>query len=75
MQAPSQPRPSVLHALSVKIEPSSVGTRACAPAFIRPSAVTNRNSPNTKYTRRIAWGTRLTSVTAMSSSGSSTPAM
>ena len=33
MQAPSQPRPSVLHALSVKIEPSSVGTSACAPGL------------------------------------------
>ena len=48
MHAPSQPSPSVLQALSVKIDPSRVGTSSAAPAFIRPRAMTNRPRPRRK---------------------------
>ena len=48
MPAVSQPRPSVLHGLSVKIEPSSDGTSSAAPAFISPRAVTNSPNPTTR---------------------------
>ena len=54
--APSQPRPSVLHALSVKIEPSRVSLSSLAPAFISPSAVTNRNSPTRRKKSRTGHG-------------------
>ena len=48
MPAVSHPRPSVLHGLSVKIEPSSDGTSSAAPAFISPRAVTNSPNPTTR---------------------------
>jgi hypothetical protein len=47
-QAPSHPRPRVLQALSVKIEPSSEGISSAAPAFISPRAVTNRARPRSR---------------------------
>ena len=47
MQAPSQPRPRVLQALSVKMEPEREGMRAAAPPFMIPSAITNRPKPRT----------------------------
>ena len=76
MQAPSQPRPRVLQALSVKIEPSRVSLSSLAPAFMRPRAVTNRNSPTTRKNSRTDQGrsTASTGLTTMSSGGSSRPA-
>jgi hypothetical protein len=47
-QAPNHPSPRVLQALSVKTEPSSEGMSSAAPAFIRPSAVTNSARPSTR---------------------------
>ena len=50
MQAPSQPTPRALHALSVKIDPSSVGMSDVAPCFIRPRAVTKAPRPTAPST-------------------------
>ena len=56
-QAPSQPRPRVLHALSVKIEPSRVSFSSLAPAFIRPEGGHEQErGPTTTKTSRTGHG-------------------
>ena len=56
MQAPSQPTPRALHALSVKIDPSRVGMSDVAPCFIRPRAVTKAPRPMAPSTVRSHHG-------------------